>query len=263
MQLQTKNLAIRGSLAVVCIAVLGISGAALAAAPAVLTPEQIAKLLADGNAMLESNPELAIKNSFEPVNQSFMRQTATAGADDEVYASHSTTETNAYATKVAKENEGAAKPVKMVTVDGAWTDALLGKARAQIALNKLSDAKATLDQATVISPAYPYVWIEFGKVHQAEKNWDKMLSDYKTTENYAGAVEDKAVQKQLLTTGLRGQAAALTELGRLDEADALYKRCLKIDPADSAAADALAKLNVQRGLPATPPAPAPPPPKSR
>jgi tetratricopeptide (TPR) repeat protein len=262
MNLQAKGYVRRGSKAAACVAMLGFTYGALAAPPAILTPEQISKLLADGTNLMQAQPELAIKNNFEPVNQSFMRQTATAGADDEIYASHSTTETNAYAAKVAKENEGAAKPLRMVTVDGAWTDALLLKARAQVALNKISDAKSTLNQATVISPAYPYVWIEYGKIHQSEKDWDKMLQAYKTTENYAGAVEDKAVQKQVLATGLRGQAAALVELGRFDEAEALYKRCLKMDKDDSAATDGLAQLNTRRGTPSAPaaaPAPAPPP----
>lgn len=269
MNLQTMGWLTRASVAAVLVATLGLTDRALAAAAApaaVLTPDQISKLLADGTNMLaQGNAELAIKNYFEPVNQSFMRQTATAGADDEIYATHSATETDAYTKKVAKENEGAAKPVRMVTVDGAWTDALLLKARAQVALNKIKDAKSTLDQASVISPVYPYVWIEFGKIHQAEKDWDKALSAYKTTESYAGAVEDKVVQKQVLATGLRGQAEALIELGRVDEAEALYKRCLKLDPADSAATDGLAKINASRGTAgaaaagAAAPAPAPAP----
>jgi len=145
MTLQCNGWFRRGPLVAAGIAMLGLTYGALAAAPAVLTPEQITKLLADGTTIMQANPELAIKNNFEPVNQSFMRQTASAGAEDEIYATHSTTETNAYAAKVAKENEGAAKPLRMVTVDGTWTDALILKARAQVALNKISEAKSTLN----------------------------------------------------------------------------------------------------------------------
>jgi tetratricopeptide (TPR) repeat protein len=260
MNLQFDGWLSRASVAAFFVALLGFSNGALAAAaapPAVLTADQISKLLADGtNILTQGNADLAIKNYFEPVNQSFMRQTASAGADDEIYASHSATETDVYTKKVAKENEGAAKPVRMVAVDGAWTDALLLKARAQVALNKTSAAKSTLDQASVLSPVYPYVWIEYGKLHKSEKDWDKMLSAYKTTENYAGAVEDKVVQKQLLATGLHGQAEALIELGRLDEAEALYKRCLKMDAGDTAATDGLAQINARRG-PAAPGAASP------
>src|SRR5712671_1938822 len=109
----------------IVIACLGMGSGSLLAAPvqppAVLSPEQITKLLEEGtNILNQGNAELAIKNYFEPVNQSFMRQTARAGADDEIYASHSATETAAYTAKVAKENEGAAKPLNLVTVDGAW-----------------------------------------------------------------------------------------------------------------------------------------------
>src|SRR6185295_6125365 len=101
MKPQSKVSFFRHATSVLTIAALGISSAALwgapAAPPAALTPEQISKLLEDGTTVLKGgNPELAIKNYFEPVNQSFMRQTAKAGADDEIYATHSATETSAY-----------------------------------------------------------------------------------------------------------------------------------------------------------------------
>ncbi len=83
MNLQTMGWLTRASVAAVFVATLGFTDRALAAAAApaaVLTPDQISKLLADGTNMLsQGNAELAIKNYFEPVNQSFMRQTAKAG----------------------------------------------------------------------------------------------------------------------------------------------------------------------------------------
>ena len=256
----------RGSVAAIAVAILGCMSVPLlaaaappvAAAPAaVLTPDQIAKLLEEGTGVLkQGNPELALKNYFEPVNQSFMRQTAKAGADDEIYASHSATETAAYAGKVAKENEGAKTPLHLVIVDGTWTDALVLKARAQVELKRIDQAKSTLNQATILSPAYPSVWLEMASIYQGEKNWEKALGTYKTAANYAGAIEEKALQTQMLTAGLRGQAAALIELTRLDEAEALYQRCVKLNPGDTAATDGLAKISALRGpgaaTPATP-----------
>jgi tetratricopeptide (TPR) repeat protein len=255
--------------AAIFVVALGImSGPLLAAAappPAVLTPEQVAKLLEDGTGVLkQGNAELALKNYFEPVNQSFMRQTAKAGADDEIYASHSTTETAAYTAKVAKENEGAAKPLRMVTVDGAWTDALVLKARALVQLKRVNEALSALNQATILSPAYPPVWLEMGSIFQEQKDWEKSFRAYKTAENYAGAIEDKTKQAQSLASALRGQAVAMIELGRLDDAETLYKRCLKMDPGDTAATDGLAQVQARRATSATgagaaaPPATAPP-----
>jgi tetratricopeptide (TPR) repeat protein len=226
----------------------GMLWAAPAAAPAVLTADQISKLLADGtNVLTQGNPELAIKNYFEPVNQSFMRETAKAGADDEIYSTHSATETAAYSARVAKSNEGSSKPVKMVTVDGAWTDALVLKARAQTQLKRVAEAKSTLNQATVLSPAWPPVWIEMGAIYRDEQNWESSFKAYKQAESFAGAVEDKTVQTQVLGTALRGQAAALIELGRLDDAETVYKRCVKLNAADAEATEGLAKIAAKRG----------------
>ena len=266
---QSGSSVIRGSVTAVFVALLGMMSSSLPAAPAaVLTPEQITKLLEDGtNVLNQGNPELAIKNYFEPVNQSFMRQTASAGADDEIYASRNATETAAYQAKVAKENEGAAKPTHMVIVDGAWSDALILKARALAQLKRVSEAMSALNQAVVLSPGYPVVWLEMGSIYQSQKDWENSFKAYKTAENYAGAIEDKAKQTETLTSALRGQAVAMIELGRLDDAETLYKRCLKLNPGDTAATDGLAQVQARRGTsapaagpaaPAAPPATPPP-----
>lgn len=260
-----------GSMAAIVVAALGIMSGTLLATPAppaaVLTPEQISKLLEDGtNILKQGNAELALKNYFEPINQSFMRQTAKAGADDEIYASHNATETAAYTAKVAKENEGAAKPLHMVTVDGAWADALVLKARALTELKRYSEALSALNQAITLSPAYPAVWLEMGSVYREQKDWEKSFKAYRTAENDAGAIEDKTAQNQALASALRGQAVAMIELGRLDDAETLYKRCLKINPADTAATDGLAQVQARKatsapaaGTAAAPAATAPPP----
>ncbi len=263
------------SIAALLIAVSGLISASMLAAPApppaLLTAEQIAKLLQEGTDVLkQGNAELAVKNYFEPVNQSFMRQTAKAGADDEIYSTHSATETAAYTAKVAKENEGAAKPLRLVTVDGTWTDALVLKARALAQLNRAPEALSALNQAVTLSPAYPPVWLEMGSVYKSQKAWENSFKAYKTAENDAGAIEDKPAQNQALATALRGQAAAMIELGRLDDAETLYKRCLKMDPADSSATEGLAQVQARRatsapaaGAAAPPPTAAPAAPSSR
>jgi tetratricopeptide (TPR) repeat protein len=285
MNMHTRRVGTSAAAAAILIAALGMVSSALLAAPGAapaptaLSPEQIAKLLEEGtNILNQGNAELAIKNYFEPVNQSFMRQTAKAGAYDEIYASHSATETAAYTTKVAKENEGQAKPLNLVTVDGAWADALILKARALAKLNRVPEAMSALNQASTLSPAYPPVWLEMGALYRDQKDWERSFKAYKTAENDAGAIEDKAKQTEALASALRGQAVAMIELGRLDDAETLYKRCLKMNPADAAATDGLAQVQARRAAaapapgapaaapgapPATPAPPAPPAPPSR
>ena len=165
---------------------------------------------------------------------------------------------------MAKENEGASKPLRLVTVDGTWTDALVLKARALAQLNHAPEALSALNQASTLSPGYPPVWLEMGSVYKSQKNWEQSFKAYKTAENDAGAIEDKSAQNLALASALRGQAVAMIELGRLDDAETLYKRCLKMDPADTAATDGLAQVQARRATSApaagaaTPPSPAPP-----
>src|SRR6195256_2858362 len=266
MTMHSRRSGIHGSMTALLVAVSGlISGSMLAApapTPAVLTADQITKLLQEGTDVLkQGNAELAIKNYFEPVNQSYMRQTAKAGADDEIYSTHSAAETAAYTAKVAKENEGAAKPLRLVTVDGAWTDALVLKARALTQLNRAPEALSALNQAITLSPGYPPVWLEMGSVYKSKKDWENSFKAYKTAENDAGVIEDKPAQNQALASALRGQAEAMMELGRLADAETLYKRCLKMDPGDTAATDGLAQVQARRAASApaagaaAPPAP--------
>ena len=236
------------------------------AAPAanVLAPEQIVRLLEEGDrALQQGNADSAIKKYFDPVLQSFMRQTAKAAADEEIYASHGASETLAYSGLVSAENEQAKgkTPLRMVAVDGAWTDALVLKARALVALKRAADAQDVLNQALTISPKFPTPWIELGAILQSERDWPRSQNAYRGAENATVYVDDKLLQTQLLGSALRGQAFALRQLARLDEADVLYKRALKLNPDDSVAQGELARSEELRAAqaanpPAATPAPA-------
>jgi tetratricopeptide (TPR) repeat protein len=271
MKLESAHQGTWSLLAATVVALSGLLGtpAWAAAPPPVLTPEQMTKMLEEGEGVLKGgNPELAISKYFEPVNQQFMRESAKAGANDEVYASHGATETTAYTSKIAKKNEGAATPTKLVIVDGAWTDSLILKARAQVQMQKIAQARQTLDMASIISPAYPGVWLETAAVDVAAKDWDKAIEGYKRAENFAGAVEDKDKQKQIMCSAVNGQGSVLTEQKKLDEAAAEYKRCLKFIKDDATATQGLQHVAELGGPPVpAPPAPSPPPkeapPKSR
>lgn len=238
---------------------------AAAAAPAanVLAPEQIVRLLEEGDRVLQQgNADSAIKKYFDPVLQSFMRQTAKAAADEEIYASHGASETLAYSGLVSAENEQAKgkTPLRMVAVDGAWTDALVLKARALVALKRAADAQDVLNQALTISPKFPTPWIELGAILQSERDWPRSQNAYRGAENATVYVDDKLLQTQLLGSALRGQAFALRQLARLDEADVLYKRALKLNPDDSVAQGELARSEELRAAPAAnPPAATPAP----
>ncbi len=86
-----------------------------------------------------------------------------------------------------------------------------------------------------------------GSIYRDEKNWENAFKAYKQGETFAGAVEDKTEQTQVLGTALRGQASALIEMGRLDDAETLYKRCIKMNAADTEATEGLAAVMAKKG----------------
>jgi Flp pilus assembly protein TadD len=61
----------------------------------------------------------------------------------------------------------------------------------------------------------------------------------------AEIASDDATKTNDLTRAWRGQAYCLTERGKLDEAEAMYRQCLALDPKDS---NALRELEYIRRL---------------
>jgi Flp pilus assembly protein TadD len=57
---------------------------------------------------------------------------------------------------------------------------------------------------------------------------------------------DQARKNGELGRALRGKGFVLVELGKLDEAEAMYRRCLAIDPADTKAANELRYVQSRR-----------------
>jgi tetratricopeptide (TPR) repeat protein len=135
----------------------------------------------------------------------------------------------------AAKEHGTAAPKQAVVVSGAWADALQLKGFALVELHRTDDAKAAFNEAIALAPLYPAPWSELGNIYQTEKNWPEATKAYEQAENGAELVEDKDAGRPFYRRALRGQAFVLTEQGRLDESEALYRKCLAIDAEDSGA----------------------------
>jgi len=65
--------------------------------------------------------------------------------------------------------------------------------------------------------------------------------------HYAAEVgEPKSTKTTDLTLAWRGQGYCLVELGRFDEAEKLYKKCLALDPSDKKAKGELEYIKSKR-----------------
>jgi len=202
-----------------------------------LPAARIQQLLDSGiGALNKGNPETAIREYFEPVIQSF--QSRYAQSDKRVFSARSPAESLLYlASAAASAKDGKAEKRDAIVVSGAWSDALHLEGFALIELERFDEAKVALRRAIEIAPLFAPAWNELGAVLQVEKDWPAALAAYTSAAEGANimANDNPAWKNAQLSRALRGQGYVLVETDRLDEAEALYKRCLEINADDATA----------------------------
>jgi tetratricopeptide (TPR) repeat protein len=196
-------------------------------------------VLVQGRKVMErGEPELAIAAFYDPVIEHFARTYRDSGK--RVYAARSQTQMFIY---VALPNEEK-KPIEVL--DSTWSDAYLMKAYALTELRKLDASEAALQKAIELSPLTAQYILELAYVYQARGECDRSIETYKQAESAAKMASDDATKKDDLTRALRGQGYCLVEEGRLDEAEALYRKSLALDPSDMKAMGELEYIKKKR-----------------
>jgi len=189
-------------------------------------------LLQKGISLINAHqPSEAITESFDKLIAEYEAQYA--GSEKQVYSARTLTESLLYMGSAASAKRGA------ISLGPTWAYAYFLKAYALVELGRAPEAKPLLEKAIALSPQNPQFLAELGHSYIADKNWPLMLETYERSEHATeiGSPEDgKTVE---LGRALRGQGYALVEMGRLKEAEAMYKRCLKLDRNDAMAANEL------------------------
>lgn len=196
-------------------------------------------LLSQGNEVLQhGDPDLAIAGYFDPVIEHFEREFRNAGK--RVYAARSQKQVLLY---VALPHEDQ-RPV--VVLDSTWSDAYLMKAYSLTELHQISDAQATLQKAIALSPLTSQYVAELGYSYGIQDQCERSIATYKQAESLADQASDDSTRTADLMRAWRGQGYCLTELGRFDEAETLYRKCLALDPADTKSKDELQYIAKKR-----------------
>ena len=130
-------------------------------------------------------------------------------------------------------------------LDGTWSDAYLLKAYALTELKKLNDAQSELESAIALSPMNSQYISELAYTYQAQKDCAKSIDTYVRASEVAEIGSDDATRTIDLTRAWRGEGYCLVEQGKLVEAEAMYKKCLALDPKDD---KARRELDYIRGL---------------
>jgi tetratricopeptide (TPR) repeat protein len=142
--------------------------------------------------------------------------------------------------------ESASRKKNMVVLASTWADAYFLKGYILVHIGQFVQARPFLEKAIKLSPGNAMYLSELGGVFQREKNWPAALQTFQSAEQ-ATEFSPPDVKNAELGKAWRGIAYVYVEQGRLDEAEALYKKCLKLDPNDSMAAGELRYVEKQRG----------------
>jgi Flp pilus assembly protein TadD len=133
-----------------------------------------------------------------------------------------------------------------LAASGNWGYAHYLKGYALLDLGRPDEAKAELLRATALSPQNAQFLGELGHVYEVEKNWPLAMQTFERAEKAAKEFSPDNARNAELARAWRGEGYALVELGRLDEAEALYRKCLGLDPQDETAKQELAYVLSQK-----------------
>jgi len=145
-------------------------------------------------------------------------------------------ETKAYAGVAGKD---------YTLADGGWCIALWAKGFALIDLKQLDAAVPFLERSVALAPFHPHYLSELGYAYQAQKSWQRSYDFYARAADSALRQEGERRNKSLRRAWF-GMAFDMIEMGRLDDAEKLFRKCLEVSPNDEAVKSELRYIEEQR-----------------
>ncbi|MDZ5648105.1 tetratricopeptide repeat protein [Nitrospirillum sp. BR 11828] len=204
------------------------------AAPAPADPQKAAedaedqamvRVLREGmQAMRSGQPRQAIA-SYDQVIATY--EARYKGRKEKVYCGSTTVEVLAYMVLAASQKQSA------IAVAPNWAIAYFLKGYAQVELQDLPGAKASLEHARDLSPYNPQFLIELANLYKSEKNWPLALETYQAAKEHSAAFSLPQAKDTDEMKALHGIAFVYSETGKLEEAEAIYKQCLAKNPQDA------------------------------
>ncbi|MEG3175240.1 tetratricopeptide repeat protein [Sphingomonas sp. RB3P16] len=217
---------------------------ALAASPATAASDDSATaqrtgLDAASAALLKGQAQVAL-DTIGPVIAAF--EQAQASEKRRRFCGMTTVQTLAYMGMAASAKQDA------VALGPDYCDALFVKGYALVDLGRLPEARATYERLVELAPMHAHFLTELGQSYRPERNWAKMLELCERASGYADLSAPERVKRE---QGLawRCMGYALSEQRKFDEAEALYRKCLELDPNDAKAKNELRYIADQRRTP--------------
>jgi tetratricopeptide (TPR) repeat protein len=160
---------------------------------------------------------------FNEIDQKF--RDAYAGGP-RVYCSRGPKETVLYLTK-STAMKGSA-----IAIGSLWCDAIYLKAYSLTELRRPADAAKELDRVLKMAPNNSQYLNERAHLLTKARDFVAALAMYKQAEQDSALTPNQKVANEMKSKACRGIGYVLTEMGKLDESETNYMRCLTIDPSD-------------------------------
>jgi tetratricopeptide (TPR) repeat protein len=206
-----------------------------------LAPERM--LVNEAMSLLQQRQfEHAIAKSDEAI--AAYRQHA-ADKKRRIYSARSLPETLLYTAEASRQ--GISADVLDLGYGYAW----YVRAYALIELDRSDEALVALGEAIVLAPMNSQFQSELGNLHQERKDWTAAMAAYKAAQTASEFSPDE-LKRHDLGRALRGQGFVLIETGELDQAEAMYRKALELNPDDGSARHELEYIRQMRtAAPAT------------
>lgn len=186
-----------------------------------------AAALNQAGALIQAHePQAAIERILDPLIAA--RDAEVRDSQATIYCANTPTESLVYLIPAAHEKKAA------IVVDGTLCNAYFMRGFAEVDLGKMGAAQADYEHALALSPSNPHYLNEVGQFHSRLHDWAGALALFHRAEVVANSATEGRANAEL-GLALRGIGYVDVELGKLDEAEAMYRRCLEIDANDQKA----------------------------
>ena len=205
----------------------------------IVAPEDEVAALVDQAVTLIREKRLA--EALPILDAAIAREEKTyANEKRQIFCARSMTESMFYLATAAKLDKDT------VVLGPTWATAIFLKGFVLIDMGRQEEAKQYLERAVALSPMNAQYLAELAEWHKSHKDWAKTYELFErasTAAELATPDDAKSFEKR---RALRGMGFALIEQGKLDEAEKLYRQCLKLDPNDAGAKGELAYIGELR-----------------
>lgn len=141
---------------------------------------------------------------------------------------------------------GANAKKDTVVLGPEWSMLIFLKGFALVDVGRGDEAKPLFDRAIALSPMNAQFLAEEGEWYKARKDWANAYQLFSSA-SVAADINPKDTDHAEKRRALRGMGYALSEQRRFDEAEKLFRECLKLDPKDAGALQELEYIREQRG----------------